>query len=54
MELEWHRVNEEPDIWWCSICGKNIWKLNPQFPEDLICDECNKIINTYEDQKLNA
>ena len=35
----------EPEVFWCSYCGKNIWVVvrpNTQ-PEALICDECKSI-----------
>jgi hypothetical protein len=37
-------MNNEPEIVWCSYCGKNIWVvLTPRTqPEQLICNDCEK------------
>lgn len=39
----------EPQIAWCPYCGKDIWFIShPGLkPEDLICSECKKVLDTY-------
>ena len=40
----------EPQLFWCSYCGRDIWRLVTPYlkPEHLICTECNNILDSYE------
>ena len=41
----------EPEVFWCSYCGKNIWvQAYPNIqPEHLICEKC-KLEKRYENK----
>ena len=43
-------MDTEPQPFWCSYCGRDIWKIpGPQLqPEHLICTECKNILDSYE------
>lgn len=35
-------MNTEPEIFWCSYCGQNMWFIaqTTTQPEELICEDC--------------
>jgi len=33
---------------WCPICGDEVVVLNPTKAEDLYCDKCNDLLNSYD------
>jgi len=41
--------NTEPEVFWCPICGKNVWLLNPNDAVDLICVDCRYALNNDPD-----
>ena len=48
------KINTEPEVFWCSYCGKNIWAIpnNIVDPNQLICSECkDKLIKDKDKPK---
>ena len=34
----------EPEVFWCPVCGKNVWAIPEHVhdPAQLICNDCRK------------